>query len=143
MPARNQQHEVRKVQPIRQARRQRMAGQMVDRDQRQARCGGQPARAHDARKHPADQSRPRRNGYSVKHPQSQTGSRERLFNAKVQLFDMRTCRNLGDDPAEVGMKIALPCDNRRQDAPPPPGRPHQGGGGIIAAAFDPEKGKLA
>jgi hypothetical protein len=62
MPARDQQQQVGKPRPVRQARRQGVTGQVVDPDQRLAEPHRQPLGRHDARQHAADQARPRRHG---------------------------------------------------------------------------------
>ena len=56
--ARDEEHEVGKGEIVGQARRQRMAGEVVDAVERQAAPGGESLGEHDAREHAADQPRP-------------------------------------------------------------------------------------
>ncbi len=60
MPARNQQHQIGKLNPIGQPRRQRMAFEVIDRHQRLARSRRQRLAGGQPHQHAPDQPRPRR-----------------------------------------------------------------------------------
>ncbi len=136
MPARDQQHQVGEGQAVSQARGQRVPGQMVDADHRQAGGGTQRLGRHQPGQDAADQPRPGRNGNGVQVHERQPGLVQSLRNAGVETFDMRTRRDFGDDPAKGRMQPGLALHHGRQDVAAAAARPHDRGRGIVAAAFD-------
>ncbi len=107
MPARDQQHQVGERHAVGQPRRQRVAGKVVDPDQRQAGSRAQPLGAHHARQDAADQPRPGGHGDAVQIAQAQPRFGQRLFDAAIQLFRMGARGDFRHHAAEIGMQRGL------------------------------------
>ncbi len=88
MPARDQQHQIGKADPVGQPRGQCVARQMVDPDQRLARAEGDALGAHHARQHPADQPGTGGHRHDIHRRERQPGLGQRLFDRQVHLLGM-------------------------------------------------------
>ena len=142
MPARNQQHQVRKGNLIGQPGGQRVPRQMVHRHQRQPPRRCEPPRQHDARQHPADQSRSRCHCNRIKPVKPDPGSRKGFFHHSVQPLCMGPRRDFGHNAAECLMQAGLPQHLRRQNLwRRPRHQPHHRRCCIVAARFDAEEGQ--
>ena len=142
MSAGNQQHQIRKFQPIRQARRQCVTRQMVDPDQRQTARSSDALGAHHARQNAADQTRPGSHGDAVYIRKRQPGVVQGAFNAVIQPLRMGAGGDFGHDTAKRRVQRCLAINHRRQNLRRLPRRvAHHRRCRIIAAAFQTKKGK--
>jgi hypothetical protein len=107
MAARHQQHQIRVLGPVGQSRGQRMAGQMIDPDQRQSGGRRQTLGAHHPRQHPADQPWPGGNRHRIQLRQPQPGPVQRLRRADVDLFGMGAGGKFRDHAAECRVQVGL------------------------------------
>lgn len=141
VPAGDQKHQVGKLEPVRQPRRQRMPGEMIDPDERQVACGGQPLGAHHPRHDAANQ--PGSGGCSdpVQRIETQPRFLHRLFHAEIEPFGMGARSDFGYDATKGRMQVRLTGDDRGQYFGTPIVQAHDGGGGIVAARFDAEEGE--
>jgi hypothetical protein len=117
MPARDEQQQIREGKiGIGQARAERMALEMVDRDERLA-CGVCQRLAGDEPDHHAtDQPRAGGGGDRIDVAQSDAGVGERAFDQRHQRLDMRARGDFGHHAAERTMRGFLAGKAVRQDA---------------------------
>ena len=135
MPARDEQHQIREVQPVGQPRRQRMARQVVDAHQRQPARSGDRLCRHHARQYTTDQPGPGGDRDQFDVVQRHAGLVQRPGDAEVQAFGMGAGGDLGDHAAEAGVQRGLLEDHRGMDGAVPA---DDGGGGFVTAALDPQ-----
>lgn len=140
MPARNQQHQIGKGQPVGQARGQGMTGKMIDPDKGQAGRRRKPLGAHDTGQNPADQARPSGDGDGRQIRQPDLRLCQCLGGAEVNLLGMGPCRDFGDNAAKVLVQRGLAEDDRRQDVRLAVRQPDNRCGGVVATAFQPKNG---
>ncbi len=134
MPARDEQQQIGKFEArIGEARRERMALQMVDRDQRLARCHRQCLGGDEPHHHPADQTRPGGRGDRVDIVQHQPRVLERRLDQRGQHLHMRARRDFGHHAAIGLVRLFLPRQPVRQHGPV---RPDQRRRALVAARFD-------
>ena len=118
MPAAGQQQQIGKSEVrVGQPRAQRMAFEVVDRDERLARRQGEPLARQQPDHHAADQSRPRGRGDRVDVGNRQIGLGEHLPHEIGQHFDMCARGDFGHHPAERPMPLGLSDDRLREDLP--------------------------
>ena len=118
MPARHQQQRIGKSDGlVGQARAQRMAFEMVDRDQRRIGRHGQRLGAHQADHHPADKTRPGCRGDRVAIGQAYARIGQHALDHGGEPLGMRARGDLGHHSAEVGVFGILRGDPLRHDAP--------------------------
>ncbi len=130
MAARDEQQQIRKSEGgIDQAGAQRMAFEMVDRDQRLAGRERESLAGEQRHHHPADQPGPGRRGDRIHVVDRQPGLGQHLADQVRQYFDMRARGDLRHHPA-VGLMGAVLADHHLGENPPV--RRHQRRGAVIA-----------
>jgi hydroxymethylbilane synthase len=142
MAAGNEQHQIGKRESIREAGRQRMALEMIYRQQRLAGGAGKRLGRHQSDDQAADQAGPGGRGDCIDIVERHLGSMERLFHQPIQGLDMgaggdfRHHAAIGAVFLELGKHhvrkdfaaaIRMACDNGR--------------GGFVAACFNAEDAK--
>ncbi len=136
MPARDEQQQIGEFEVrIAQPRRQRMAFEMVDRDQRLARRQRQRLAGDEAHHHPADQPGSRGGGDRVDLRQRHPRLGQRGLDQRRQHLDMRARRDLGHDAAIGPVRRFLARQPVREHGAV---ARHQRGGGLVAARFEAE-----
>ena len=139
MPAGNQQQQIREIQPVGQARGQRMAFEVVDRVERLAGGRGQRLRRHQPDDQPADQAGTGGGGDRIDIGEPDAGIGERRLDNAVERLDMGARRDLGNDAAERRMLLDLAEHDVGQDVRPATGAKRDDGcRGLVAARLDPE-----
>ena len=133
MPARDEEKEVGKGGCVGQARGQRVAGEVIDADEREAGDERDGLGAHHARQEPADEPGARGRGDAVKVSQTEAGAGKRLFGDEVYTLGMGAGGDVGDDAPEGRMQIGLAPDDRGEDGALTFARADHGGGGLVAA----------
>ena len=139
MPARDQQHQIGKADPVGQPWCQGMARQMIDANQRQSSTRRDPLGHHHPCHDAADQSRSSGHGHGGEIAQAKTGLVQRLFNAMIQPLGMGARGDFRNDAAEIRVHFGLTGDNRRQNAPV---AGDDGGSSVIATAFDAKENQV-
>jgi hypothetical protein len=117
VPARDEKQQERKGDIVGEPGRQRMAFEVVDRDQRLARDRrhglGRRQPDHDA----ADQAGARRRGDGIEVREVEPRLAQRLFDQEVDGLDMRARSDFGNDAAIGAMTVELGQHDMRADAP--------------------------
>ena len=136
MAARDQQQKVRKAEVrIDQPGRERMAFEMIDRDQRLAGSEREPLAGEERDHHSADQPRPRGRGYRIDIVDRQLGVIEHALNQRRQDLDVGARRDLRNDAAVRLVRLRLPDDGLRKNAPV---AGDQRRGAVVARGFKTE-----
>jgi hypothetical protein len=115
VPARDEEEEIGKGDVVGQPRRQRMAFEVVDREEGQAARGGDALRRHHADDHAADQARPRRRRDAVEIAEPESGLLERAPDDAVDRLQMGAGRDLWHDAAVGAVFLQLGIDDVRAD----------------------------
>ncbi len=136
MPARDEQQQIGKFQiRVGQTRAERMAFEVIDRDQRLARRMRQRLAGDEPDHHPADQPRPRRRRDRIDIGQRNASIGQRRRDQRAQHLDMRARGDFGHHAAIRPVRRLLPRKPVRQDTAI---RGDEGGGGFVAARFKAE-----
>ena len=118
MAARDQQQQIGEGEVgIDESRRQPMAFEMVDRDQRLVRGVRERLAGHQSDHHSADQAGPGGRCNGIDFGERHAGIGEHAGDDRCQPVDMRARRDFGNDPTERTVLGLLPGDAVRQDAP--------------------------
>ena len=133
MAARHQQKEIRECRAIRQPHGQRMAFQMVHRDDFLTRRRSQPLSQHHPHDNPANQPRPCGDGNRIHFIQRQIRIAQRGFVQPIDILQMRTRRDFRHHATIGRMLHRLALQSLRQYHPV---LAHQGDGCFIAARFN-------
>ena len=136
MPARDQQQQIGKAEGfIRQPRRERVAFEVIDRQQRLACRHRQRLGAHQSDNHPADQPRPCGGGNRVDIGKAKARLAHHPFDHRRQALGMGARGDFGHHPAIGRMFGFLAGDRLGNDRPV---AAHQRHGGLVATRFDTE-----
>ena len=131
MAARDQQQQIGKGHVFAETHRQRMAFEVIDRQQRLVVREGQRLGGHDAHHHAADQARPAGGGNAVELVEAQSGLFQRLDKDSIDAFEMGTGGELGID--DIGAEESeRRADSGRGDIR----RLDHGNRSLVAACFD-------
>ena len=114
---------------------ERMAFEMVDRDQRLAGGEGERLAGDEPDHHPADQARPGGRRDRVDLGEADAGFVQRRFDQRRQHLDMGARRDLRDHAAERAVRGLLPGQLMGENRPV---GAHHGGGGLVATGFKAE-----
>ncbi len=118
MAARDEQEQIGEFEArIGEAGAERMAFEMVDRDQRLVRGVRERLAGDEPDHHPADQPRSGGRGDRVDVGERHSGVGKHALDDRCEPVDMRARRDLGDDAAIGAMLGFLPRDALRQNAP--------------------------
>ena len=137
--ARHQQQQVGKIHVVGQPGGQRVAFEMVDRDQRQPMDEAEGLGGDEAHHQPADQPGPRRRRYGCEVTEAEAGLAHRRLDQQVQPFDMGAGGDLGHHAAIGSMQVELCGDRSGKD---PAVRGHQGRRRLVAARLDAQDDRL-
>ncbi len=130
MTAAGKQQQIGKIEiGIDQARAERMAFEMVDRDQRLAGRERETLAGEQADHHPADQARPGGRGDAIDLGNFNIGFAQHLADQAGKDIDMGARGNFGDNAAERAVRFIL-ADHRLGEDLPVAG--HQRGGAVVA-----------
>ncbi len=145
MPARHEQRQIGKRHRAGQPRRQRMARQMVDTDEREPARRRQTLGEHHAGKHAADQTGAGGDRDGVDVVERRAGRGQRRPGDDVEPFGMGAGRDLGHDAAIGRVQALLTHDLGGKDRADRRARrcAHQRRRGVVAAALDPEQKAVA
>ena len=136
MPARHQQQQIREIEiGIGEARRQRMAFEMIDRDQRLARRQRQTLAGEQADHHPANQPRTGGRGDRIDLADVDAGFVQHLADQAGQDLDMGAGGDFGDNAAVRLVRRVL-ADHRLGENAPVAG--HQRDRAVVARGFESE-----
>ena len=136
MSARNQQQQIGEGElTIGQPGRERVAFEVVHRQQRLARGHRQRLGTDEAHHHPADQPRPGCRGDGVEIIECHARFTHHLFEHGREPLSMGARGDFGDDPA-IGRVFGLLTGDCLRDNRPVTA--HQRHGGLVAARFDAE-----
>jgi len=117
MAARDEQQQIRKIEPrLGQPRAERMAFEMVDRDQRLARGQRQRLAGDQPDHHPADQTRPGGGGDRIDRVEPEARVRQRRFDQGREMLDMSPRGDFRHHPAIRRMRRLLASEAMREDA---------------------------
>ena len=143
MPARHQQQQVREGAIAAEPWAQRMALQMIDRDEGLV-CGLRNRLAgHHAHQHAANQPRAGRGGHAVEVCIGNPGLRHGSGHRLVRNLRMRPRRNLRHDTLIGRVLFQLGMDHIGQQRHAPALNAQHSGGGLVAGRFNTEDSKRA
>ena len=141
MPATDQKQQVWKGAGLRQAGRQGMAFQMIDRNEGLARRHGERLSCHHADHHPADQAGSAGRGNCVELIEGDTALFQGLRHQPIRDISMRARRDFRHHAAIRCMFVNLRAHGFRQDLNPPVRHAAQHGSrGLVAAGLNAKQG---
>ena len=136
MAAGHEQKQIGKMElGVAQHRRQRVALEMIERDQRLAGGQRQPFGGHEADHHSPDQAGTGGGGDGVDLSEIDPCFGQNRLDQPRQNLDVRTGRNFGDNPSIRAMRLALIGDAVCKNAPVGGDQSRRG---LVAARFDAE-----
>ena len=117
MPAGDQKQQIGKRDIVGQPRRQRMAFEMIDGNERQIPGCGNGLCRHRTDYHAADQTGPGGRGNPVEIADVEAGLRQRAADNAIQNIEMCARRDFRHDTAKCLVFVILGIDNVRQNTP--------------------------
>ncbi len=139
MPAAHQQQEIGEGRAVGHPRGERVALQMIDRDEGKPARPGDRLRGQRAHHDATDQARPAGGGDAVEVAEADAGIRHRARDQPVEMVEMAAGGDLGHDAAEGAMLVELREHAVRQDRAAAVGVPaHDGRGRLVAGGLKPQ-----
>ena len=139
MPARDQEHQVREVQPVGEARGERMRLEVIDCDQRLAERGGQRLAGGQPHQHAPDQPRTGGGGDGVDFAQLHAGLLGGAGDDAIEVRHMAAGGEFRHHPAIGGVLLELAAHHVGEDGATPAGIARDDRrGGLVAACLDPQ-----
>ncbi len=137
MPTRDEQQKIREGEVVGQPRRERMAFEVVDGDQRLSKRQGKGLAGRQAHHDAADEPGPRRGRDAVEVLEVHPGPSQSTFDQPIDDLDMSARRDLRYDTAKGRMVGDLAHDLVREDvATTLVAQPHHAGGAFVARRLD-------
>ncbi len=133
MPARNQKQKKREGDLIGKARRERVAFEMIDGDERNFMHRRDHLGRHDAHEHAADQTWTRGGAHGIEIGKAHAGLGHGFCDEAVEMGEMGARGDLGHDAAEDRMLLHLAEHGVREHLA---ASVDDGGGGLVTAGFD-------